>query len=114
MKKNILLELQKISLAMFRKNFFGIFQGSISAKLEEGHFLINKKEAIEYYKKAALLRNPDGMYNYARMLEYVLHDKEKSVEFYERAANMRNTKAMIRYAEILESLNDPENKKKII
>ena len=46
MKKNILLELQKISLAMFRKNFFGIFQGSISAKLEEGHFLINKKEAI--------------------------------------------------------------------
>ena len=46
MKKNILLELQKISLAMVRKNFFGIFQGSISAKLEEGHFLINKKEAI--------------------------------------------------------------------
>ncbi len=46
MKKNILLELQKISLAMFRKNFFGIFQGSISAKLEEGHFLINKKEVI--------------------------------------------------------------------
>lgn len=46
MEKNILLNLQKISLAMFRKNFFGIFQGSISAKLEEGHFLINKKEAI--------------------------------------------------------------------
>ncbi|WP_104722152.1 class II aldolase and adducin N-terminal domain-containing protein [Helicobacter mesocricetorum] len=46
MDKNTLLNLQKVSLAMFRKNFFGIFQGSISAKLEEGHFLINKKEAI--------------------------------------------------------------------
>ena len=35
-----------ISLSMFRKNFFGIFHGSLSVKLEEGHFLINKKDAI--------------------------------------------------------------------
>ncbi|MDE5602964.1 MAG: class II aldolase and adducin N-terminal domain-containing protein [Helicobacter sp.] len=46
MKKNILPNLQKLSLAMFRRSFFGIFHGSISAKLEEGHFLINKKDAI--------------------------------------------------------------------
>ncbi len=46
MKKNILLELQKISLAMFRKNFFGIFQGSISAKLEEWHFLNHQKSLL--------------------------------------------------------------------
>ncbi|MDD6055371.1 MAG: class II aldolase and adducin N-terminal domain-containing protein [Helicobacter sp.] len=38
--------LKAISLSMFRKNFFGIFHGSISTKLEEGHFLINKKDAI--------------------------------------------------------------------
>lgn len=38
--------LKIISLSMFRKNFFGIFHGSISVKLEEGHFLINKKDAI--------------------------------------------------------------------
>lgn len=44
--KKILQNLKTISLSMFRKNFFGIFHGSISTKLEEGHFLINKKDAI--------------------------------------------------------------------
>ncbi|CAM2965761.1 class II aldolase and adducin N-terminal domain-containing protein [Helicobacter burdigaliensis] len=42
----IIRNLKNISLSMFRKNFFGIFHGSISTKLEEGHFLINKKDAI--------------------------------------------------------------------
>ncbi|MCI5969026.1 class II aldolase and adducin N-terminal domain-containing protein [Helicobacter sp.] len=42
----ILKNLKTISLSMFRKNFFGIFHGSLSTKLEEGHFLINKKDAI--------------------------------------------------------------------
>lgn len=36
----------KISLSMFRKSFFGIFHGSISAKIEENQFIINKKDAI--------------------------------------------------------------------
>ncbi len=31
---------------MFRKNFLGIFHGSISAKIAEGKFIINKREAI--------------------------------------------------------------------
>ncbi|MCI2235614.1 MULTISPECIES: class II aldolase and adducin N-terminal domain-containing protein [Helicobacter] len=44
--EKIFQDLKTISLAMFRKNFFGIFHGSISTKLEEGHFLINKKDAI--------------------------------------------------------------------
>ncbi len=44
--KQVLQNLKTISLSMFRKNFFGIFHGSISTKLEEGHFLINKKDAI--------------------------------------------------------------------
>ena len=42
----ILRSLKTISLAMFRKNFFGIFHGSLSVKLEEGHFLINTKDAV--------------------------------------------------------------------
>ena len=42
----IFKNLKTISLSMFRKNFFGIFHGSLSVKLEEGHCLINKKDAI--------------------------------------------------------------------
>ena len=42
----IFKNLKTISLSMFRKNFFGIFHGTLSVKLEEGHFLINKKDAI--------------------------------------------------------------------
>jgi L-fuculose-phosphate aldolase len=39
-------KLHDISLAMFRKNFFGIYHGSISARVDIGSFLINTKEAI--------------------------------------------------------------------
>ncbi|WP_277620704.1 class II aldolase and adducin N-terminal domain-containing protein [Campylobacter blaseri] len=38
--------IQKLSLSMFRKNFFGIFHGSVSAKIAQNKFLINKKYAI--------------------------------------------------------------------
>lgn len=38
--------IKKLSLSMFRKNFFGIFHGSVSAKLAQNKFLINKKNAI--------------------------------------------------------------------
>jgi L-fuculose-phosphate aldolase len=31
---------------MFRKNFFGIYHGSISARIEQDNFIINKKNAI--------------------------------------------------------------------
>lgn len=43
---NPLEAIQKISLSMFRKNFFGIFHGSISAKIGQNQFLVNKKNAI--------------------------------------------------------------------
>ena len=39
-------EIKKVALSMFRKNFIGIFHGSISAKIKENQFLINKKDAI--------------------------------------------------------------------
>lgn len=39
-------QLAKLSLSMFRKDFFGIYHGSISAKTESNRFLINTKEAV--------------------------------------------------------------------
>ena len=41
-------EIKKISLSMFRKNFFGVFHGSISARVEKNQFIINKQNAIFY------------------------------------------------------------------
>ncbi len=46
MDRNIIEQITKISLSMFRKNFFGVFHGSISAKIETNKFIINKKDAI--------------------------------------------------------------------
>ena len=39
-------KLSTLALSMFRKDFFGIFHGSISAKTESNRFLINTKEAV--------------------------------------------------------------------
>lgn len=44
--QKLLASLRRVSLAMFRKNFFGIFHGSISAKLTQDNFIINKKQAV--------------------------------------------------------------------
>jgi L-fuculose-phosphate aldolase len=39
-------QLSSLSLSMFRKDFFGIYHGSISAKTESNRFIINTKEAV--------------------------------------------------------------------
>ena len=39
-------KLSTLALSMFRKDFFGIYHGSISAKTESNRFIINTKEAI--------------------------------------------------------------------
>jgi len=39
-------QLSSLSLSMFRKDFFGIYHGSLSAKTESSRFLINTKEAV--------------------------------------------------------------------
>ncbi|CAA6808651.1 MAG: Unknown protein [uncultured Sulfurovum sp.] len=46
MDAHLLKELQHISSSMFAKNFFGVFHGSISAKIDIHAFVINKKETI--------------------------------------------------------------------
>lgn len=45
-KKLIQKQLQSLSLSFFRKDFFGIYHGSISAKTENSRFLINKNDAV--------------------------------------------------------------------
>jgi len=45
-KKIIQNQLEKLSLSLFRKDFFGIYHGSISAKTEQSRFMINTKEAV--------------------------------------------------------------------
>ena len=46
MDRHLLQELQRISHSMFSKNYFGVFHGSISAKVAINAFLINRKETI--------------------------------------------------------------------
>ena len=44
--KHIITHLSDISLTLFRKNFFGIYNGSISKKLNNSNFIINTKDSI--------------------------------------------------------------------
>ena len=45
-RANLKNKLSSLALSMFRKDFFGIYHGSISAKTETNRFIINTKEAI--------------------------------------------------------------------
>jgi len=45
-RTNLKNQLSTLSLSMFRKDFFGIYHGSLSAKTESNRFLINTKEAV--------------------------------------------------------------------
>ncbi|QOY53876.1 class II aldolase/adducin family protein [Candidatus Sulfurimonas marisnigri] len=45
-RENLKNKLSLLALSMFRKDFFGIYHGSISAKTESNRFIINTKEAI--------------------------------------------------------------------
>jgi len=44
--KYLLNDLKHVSLSMFRKDFIGIFHGSLSARIEQDKFFINKKNTI--------------------------------------------------------------------
>ncbi len=45
-RQNLKTKLATLALSMFRKDFFGIYHGSISAKSESNRFIINTKEAV--------------------------------------------------------------------
>lgn len=44
--QSITKQLSNLSLTLFRKNFFGIYHGAISAKLDHNSFIINTADAI--------------------------------------------------------------------
>ncbi|NKQ41942.1 MAG: hypothetical protein HF962_10305 [Sulfurovum sp.] len=44
--KHLFEEIRTVSLSMFRKNFLGVYHGSVSARISSNSFIINKKEAI--------------------------------------------------------------------
>ena len=46
MDKHLIEEIQHVSLSMFNKNFFGVYHGSISARVSTNGFIINKKDTI--------------------------------------------------------------------
>jgi len=46
MEKPLIHSLQHVSKSLFDKNFFGVFHGSISAKISETGFVINKQDSI--------------------------------------------------------------------
>lgn len=45
-RSDLKTKLSILALSMFRKDFFGIYHGSLSAKTESNRFIINTKEAI--------------------------------------------------------------------
>ncbi|MBA1432255.1 MAG: class II aldolase/adducin family protein [Epsilonproteobacteria bacterium] len=45
-KQHLKDQLASLALSMFRKDFFGIYHGSLSAKTESSRFLINTKAAV--------------------------------------------------------------------
>ena len=55
--KHLIDEIKHISLSMFNKNFFGVYHGSISARVSKHGFLINKKSIIlDEVAKESLIR----------------------------------------------------------
>lgn len=46
MQEYLLKDLKNVSLSMFRKDFIGIFHGSLSARVEQNRFIINRNDTI--------------------------------------------------------------------
>ncbi len=46
--EQLIIDIANMSLSMFRKNFFGVFHGAISARLSKNRFLINKQHFVFY------------------------------------------------------------------
>jgi len=46
MDKHLIDDIQRISHSLFEKNFFGVYHGSISARVATSSFIINSKDTI--------------------------------------------------------------------
>lgn len=57
MDKHLIDDIKHVSLSMFNKNFFGVYHGSISARVSESGFIINSKDTIlDEITEASLLK----------------------------------------------------------
>jgi len=57
MDKHLIDDIKHISLSLFNKNFFGVYHGSISARISSSNFIINNKETIlDEVTEASLVR----------------------------------------------------------
>jgi len=65
--RHLIEEIRHLSLAMFRKNFFGVYHGSISARIDTESFLINTRDAVfDEITEASLIRLEHGVEDYRR------------------------------------------------
>ena len=65
--RHVIEEIRHLSLAMFRKNFFGVYHGSISARITVESFLINTRDAVfDEISEASLIRLEHGVEDYRR------------------------------------------------
>jgi len=72
--------LSNISLALFRKNFFGIYHGSLSSKQDHDSFIINSKEAIfDEISKNQLCQLKMNTYDYSWKLASIEADIHNSI-----------------------------------
>jgi L-fuculose-phosphate aldolase len=76
----IVKHLSDISLALFRKNFFGIYHGAISKKIDHNSFIINKKEAIfDEIDSESLCQLSMNTYDYSWKLASMESDIHNSI-----------------------------------
>jgi L-fuculose-phosphate aldolase len=79
-EKSVVDQFADISLALFRKNFFGIYHGSISKKIDHKNFIINKKDAIfDEIKKSSLCELSMNTYDYTWKLASLEADVHNSI-----------------------------------
>jgi L-fuculose-phosphate aldolase len=79
---HLIEEIQQVALSMFRKNFLGVYHGSISARIDVETFLINTKEAIfDEITAESLIRLEHGNLDYRRNIASM--DAEIHEEIYQ-------------------------------
>lgn len=91
-EEKLLTSLRRVALAMFRKNFFGIFHGSISAKLNHEYFIINKRQAV--FDDL----NPDNLITLSARKDYRWNEASIDAEIHAKIYKMHKNAKFIAYA----------------
>ena len=86
-------QIKLMSHSMFQKNYFGVFHGSISAKISTNSFIINKKEIILNDVQA----NSFIELNYSKTKDYRWSDASADVRIHEKIYKMLPSAKYISY-----------------